>query len=84
MEHTSFKHLRLSDKIRLLYERGTFVMSIRYYGYKINLYLFGDLYYEVFYNHKHDLIERIELLERGHSRMKFYHDQIKLPEELCS
>ena len=54
-------------------------MGIRYYGYKVNLYLIGDFYVEVFYNHKKDLIEKIIPLDVSNSRIKFYVDQIKLP-----
>ena len=74
-----FKKLTLDQKIHLLYEKGTFVMAIRYYGYKVNLYLLGNYYLEVFVNHKHTLIEKIVPLDTMHSRMKFYSDQIKLP-----
>jgi hypothetical protein len=74
--------LPFRDKIRELYEEGNFVMSIRYYGYKINLYLYKGQYVEVFYNHKLDLIERIEPLVGNPTRMKFYTDQIKLPNDL--
>jgi len=56
-----------------------FIMGIRYYGYKVNLYLLGDFYVEVFYNHKKDLIEKIIPLDTCNSRIKFYVDQIKLP-----
>ncbi len=73
------KQFSLEEKIQALYEHATFVMAIRYYGYKVNLYLLGDEYVEVFVNHKHAVIDRVELLDRGHSRMKFYSDQIKLP-----
>jgi hypothetical protein len=69
----------LADQIQYVYNRGTFVMGIRYYGYKVNLYLLGQDYVEVFYHHKRDCIERITLLDTRHSRMKFYMDQIKLP-----
>ena len=69
----------LERKIHLLYEHGNFVMAIRYYGYKINLYLLGEDYVEVFINHKRTLIERISPLDRKHTRIKFYFDQIKLP-----
>ena len=54
-------------------------MSIRYYGYKVNLYLLGNFYLEVFYNHKKDFIEKIVPLDVHHTRMNFYTDQIKLP-----
>ena len=59
-------------------------MSIRYYGYKVNLYLLENFYLEVFYNHKKDLIEKIIPLDIHHSRMNFYTDQIKLPEVLMA
>jgi hypothetical protein len=70
----------LEKKISLLYEHATFVMAIRYYRYKINLYLLGNEYLEVFVDHKNSSIDRISLLDTRHSRMKFYYDQIKLPE----
>lgn len=76
--------LTLREKIRLLYEQGSFVVNIRYYGYKINLYLLGTFYVEVFYHHKRDVIEKIEIMEDRHSRMKFYSDQIRLPLELLN
>jgi len=76
---SQFSDYCLDDKIKCLYESGTFVMSIRYYGYKVNLYLLYGYYVEVFYNHKLDRIEKVHLLEDRHTRMKFYTDQIKLP-----
>ena len=76
---TDFEELTLDDKISLLYEKGTFVMAIRYYGYKVNLYLLGSYYLEVFVNHKFSLIEKIIPLDPMHTRMQFYSDQIKLP-----
>ena len=72
----------LDRKIRTLYEQASFIVAIRYYGYKVNLYLLGSDYVEVFYNHKEDRIEKITLLDAAHTRMKFYYDQIKLPTEL--
>lgn len=71
-----FLALDLDKQINKLYLDGTFVVAIRYYGYKVNLYLIYDQYVEVFYNHKYDRIERITLLDYQHSRMKFYEDQI--------
>jgi hypothetical protein len=76
---TEFEELALNEKISLLYEQGTFVMAIRYYGYKVNLYLLGSYYLEVFVNHKFSLIEKIIPLDPMHTRMQFYSDQIKLP-----
>ena len=74
-----FNQLPLKEKIDLLYKEGTFIVSIRYYGYKINLYLLTNFYVEVFYNHKLDKIEKIELLQSSNKRLKFYADQIRLP-----
>jgi len=82
MSASRFMALSLRNKIQVLYREGTFVVAIRYYGYKINLYLLEDYYVEVFYNHKDDKIEKVSLLESSHSRMKFYTDQISLPDDL--
>lgn len=79
-----YNRLSLKDKITTLYQQGTFVMSIRYYGYKINLYLLGNVYLEVFVNHKLASIEKITQLNTNHTRMKFYSDQIKLPCDILS
>lgn len=77
-----FSKLSLDKKISILYENGTFVMAIRYYAYKVNLYLLGNFYLEVFVNHKMASIEKIVPLDTRHSRMKFYSDQIKLPVDI--
>ena len=82
MSAPDFLTLSLSDQVRTLYQQGTFVVAIRYYGYKVNLYLLQNYYVEVFYNHKLDKIEKVELLETSHSRVKFYTDQISLPLDL--
>ena len=74
-----FNKLSLDKKVGLLYQNGTFVMSIRYYEYKVNLYLLGSIYLEVFVNHKFSSIDKIVPLDTRHTRMKFYSDQIKLP-----
>jgi hypothetical protein len=79
-----FQHQSLSRQIGLLYEHGVCVMNIRYYGYKVNLYLLGNFYLEVFYNHKKDQIEKIIPLNTSHSRMDFYAAQIKLPVALMA
>lgn len=82
ISYPAFKAEPLHKQISLLYEHGTCVMSIRYYRYKVNLYLFHNYYLEVFYHHKRDCIEKIALLDSRHSRMNFYEAQIKLPEAL--
>lgn len=79
MSSKDFNSLTLSEKIKLLYTEGDFVTAIRYYGYKINLYLLFGYYVEVFYNHKEDRIEKAEPTNFGSKRVKFYTDQIKLP-----
>ncbi|MEQ9166549.1 MAG: hypothetical protein RLO12_09855 [Fulvivirga sp.] len=73
-----FKQLNIKDKISVLYESGTFIVAIRYYKYKVNLYLMGNYFVEVFFNHKLDMIEKIEIMDRNTTRLKFYTDQIKL------
>ena len=78
----NFNTLSLREKINKLYVEGKFIVAIRYYGYKVNLYLLYNYYVEVFYNHKFDRIEKILPLEHSHSRMNFYSDQIKLPSDL--
>jgi len=81
VDDKNFNTLSIKQKVKTLYEEGTFVTAIRYYKYKINLYLLNNYYVEVFYNHKHDFIEKIEPLRmQKNSRMKFYSDQVKLPE----
>ncbi|MGB3589095.1 MAG: hypothetical protein WBA23_21290 [Tunicatimonas sp.] len=82
MSASEFMLLPLAERISLLYREGTFVVAIRYYGYKVNLYLINGFYVEAFYNHKLDKIERIELLPNSHTRLKFYSDQISLPSDL--
>ena len=84
MSWNDFEQLSLADRARSLYLKGTFIISIRYYKYKINLYLLNDYYVEVFYDPKLDRVEKIERLQSRHSRMKFYSDQIKLPVDLCA
>jgi hypothetical protein len=79
VEWNKFKNFTLEEKVSMLYEHATFIMAIRYYRYKINLYLLGKDYLEVFVNHKESTIDKIDLLDINHSRMKFYYDQIKLP-----
>ncbi len=44
----------------------------------------SNFYVEVFYNHKLDKIDRVELLKRNTKRVKFYADQIRLPSNLLS
>ena len=73
-----FTTLPLVEKIRELYLEGTFIIDIRYYKYKINLYLYGKDYFEVFINDKNSKIEKIEPLPIECSRLKFYTDQLQI------
>ena len=74
-----FSRLPLHEKVKKLYFDGEFIVSIRYYKFKVNLYLYQGFYVEVFFNHKEDRIDRIEIFDQETSRVKFYTDQIKLP-----
>ena len=74
----SFLELSLRDKIKQLYEEGTFIIDIRYYKHKINLYLYENNYFEVFINDKNSRIEKIELLPAESKRITFYADQLKV------
>lgn len=78
MTQENFINLPFYQKIKNLYFEGHFIVAIRYYGYKVNLYLYHDFYVEVFYNHKEDRIEKVLILDHSCTRMKFYADQISL------
>ncbi|GHM99812.1 hypothetical protein WSM22_13020 [Cytophagales bacterium WSM2-2] len=78
MSWSELRKYPLDEKVMALYQHATFVTAIRYYRHKVNLYLLGNEYVEVFVNHKKARIDKIDLLDRSHSRMKFYSDQIKL------
>ena len=78
-----FEALQMPDKIKVLYTEGSFVTAIRYYGYKVNLYLLAGFYVEVFFHHLQDRIEKIEPADFNSTRLKFYTDQIKLPGDLA-
>ena len=78
-----FFELPLEEQTKVLYLNGTFILSIRYYGYKVNLYLLDGAYIEVFYNHKLDIIEKTQPLDYSHTRMKFYEDQIRIGSIAC-
>jgi hypothetical protein len=76
-----FFSLPLAHQLRVLYLHGEFVVAIRYYGYKINLYILEGVYVEVFFHHLQDRIEKVIPLDADCSRMKFYMDQIQLSED---
>lgn len=78
MSVQSFSKLTLKDKIRELYFEGSFVIDIRYYQYKVNLFLYSDRYFEVFINHKQSKVEKIVELSYDSKRMNFYVDQLKI------
>ncbi len=75
-----FEKLSVQQQVKALYLDGTFIVDIRFYEFKINLYLFEDFFVEVFYHPAEDRIEKIEVLENNSKRINFYTDQIKLPD----
>lgn len=82
MNRIRFQQLSLKEKVQWVYFNGELVTSIRYYRYKVNLYLIDSIYIELFYDNLNDLIEKIEILDDHSKRMNFYADQIKLPNGL--
>ena len=80
MQPQEFSKLPFESKLQWLFFEGEFVMDIRYYGFKVNLYLLKDFYIEVFYHHKQDRLVKIEILDEASTRMKFYSDQVRLSE----
>lgn len=78
MSQLDFLKLPLDDQIQYLYKQGSFVTDIRYYNYKVNLYLLESYYYEVFVDHKNLTITTICPLDFTSNRLNFYLDQIKL------
>ncbi|MDH5598507.1 MAG: hypothetical protein OEY34_05255 [Cyclobacteriaceae bacterium] len=68
----------MPKKARILYESGVFLTDIRYYEYKVNLYMLHNELVEVFYHHKKDIIEKIERMDRNPTRLKFYADKIRI------
>ncbi len=78
MKGNHFDNLDFDDKVLEVHRKGEFVTNIRYYQHKVNLYLIGNSYVEVFYNHRKDEIDMIKSMDWSHSRLKFYLDQIKL------
>ena len=80
MEKEVFKKLSVQQQVKALYLDGTFIIDIRFYEYKINLYLFENFLVEVFYQPVEDRIDKIEVMEKNSKRLNFYTDQIKLPD----
>ena len=74
----------IPEQCRIIYREVEFVMAIRYYEYKVNLYVLGDQLIEVFYNHKLDKIHNIQLIDNTSNRMNFYADQISHDELFAS
>lgn len=78
MTARDFNELPTENKLQWIYFEGEFVMDIRYYEFKVNLYRIKDFFIEVFYHHKNDRIDQIRILDHNSTRMKFYADQVKL------
>lgn len=71
-----------THQLRWVHFQGEFLTSIRYYKHKVNLYLIDNFLVEVFYNHKEDRIDTVELLDFKSNRLNFYADQVRLPREM--
>lgn len=84
MRSRNFSRLSLDEKTKWVYFNGQLITSIRYYAYKVNLYLIEDFYVELFYHHSQDRIEKIELLDDKSKRLNFYADQVRLPINLLA
>lgn len=80
----TFYSLDIPDQCRLLYLEGEFIMAIRYYEFKVNLYNLGNELIEVFYNHKLDKVQKIQSLDSSSKRMNFYADQVGIDSILSS
>jgi len=78
MQASQFNQLPLQTKLQWVYFQGEFLMDIRYYAHKVNLYRIDDFLIEVFYNHKNDHIDQVSVLDRSSRRMQFYADQVKM------
>jgi hypothetical protein len=50
----------VSEDASNIWEHGQFLLSIEYYGFRVNLYSVGKEYYEVFYNPDTNEIEKID------------------------
>lgn len=73
-----FNTMSHDEKLRWIYFEGEHVMAIRYYQYKVILYVLNNFLVEVFYHHTRGKIEKVEIMEKNNSRMKFYADQVRL------
>ncbi len=82
MSPDQFSSMSVSHQLRWVYFEGEFITSIRYYKFKVNLYLIENFLVEVFYDPKEDRIAKVEILASGETRLKFYADQIKLPADI--
>ena len=73
-----FQILSKDEKLRWVYFEGEHIMAIRYYEYKVILYVINHFLVEVFYHHTQGIIEKVEVMERSNKRLKFYADQVRL------
>lgn len=78
MKAKEFSKLSTEQKIQWIFFEAEFVMDIRYYEFKINLYRLRDFFIEVFYDHKADRIAKVMVLDHSCNRMKFYADQVQI------
>lgn len=79
MTQVQFLNMSLGEQVQHIYKNGAFITDIRYYEYKVNLFLLEGNYFEVFINHKSVEITKISPLNYKSNRLFFYLDQVKLP-----
>ena len=60
---SNFIDSTLEERIDLVCYKGTYVGVRKYYGYFINLYVFEDTFFEVFYSLEGNVIEKVEILD---------------------
>ena len=78
MRPERFETMSNNEKLRWIYFEGEHIMAIRYYQYKVILYSLNNFFVEVFYHHTRGKIEKVEVMDKNNSRMKFYADQVSL------
>jgi len=64
VELSSLKHkMPLYQQYEFIFTDGKYIGVRKYYGYFINLYLWNEVFYEVWYFPETNVIEKIEKLE---------------------
>lgn len=72
MDHKSFNSINLHTKAEFVFNKGEYISSIEYYGCKVELFIVGGFYVEVFYNLHSEELEEIEILDEQEKRLQLY------------